>query len=114
MAAGVHNGLPASLWFLLPHFRSPPLLQVTAPFLLPEMVDRLASMLNYFLKYLTGSERRRLAIKDPEKFSFRPRELLLSIIQVRDKARGAVLKGAKSGYVCASLGCFALSFINCW
>ena len=39
-------------------------------------------MLNYFLKYLTGSERRRLAIRDPEKYSFKPRELLLSIIQV--------------------------------
>ena len=63
------------------------------------MVDRLASMLNYFLKYLTGSERRRLAIKDPEKFSFRPRELLLSIIQVRGKAQGAILAGEQSVYV---------------
>ena len=63
---------------------------MTAPFLLPEMVDRLASMLNYFLKYLTGSERRRLAIKDPEKFSFKPRELLLSIIQARSGRRASL------------------------
>lgn len=28
--------------------------EITAPFLLPEMVDRLAAMLNYFLLYLTG------------------------------------------------------------
>ena len=62
---------------------APPPPQVTAPFLIPEMVDRLAGMLNYFLKYLTGSERRRLAIRDPEKYSFKLRELLLSIIQVR-------------------------------
>ncbi|GAX74152.1 hypothetical protein CEUSTIGMA_g1601.t1 [Chlamydomonas eustigma] len=56
--------------------------EVTLPFLLPEMVDRLAGMLNYFLKFLTGSERRKLAIKEPEKYNFRPRELLLSIIKV--------------------------------
>ena len=46
------------------------------------MVSRLSNMLNYFLKYLTGSERRRLAIKDPEKYNFRPKDLLLSIIKV--------------------------------
>lgn len=57
-------------------------LQITAPFLLPEMVDRLAGMLNYFLKYLTGSERRRLVVKEPEKYNFKPRDVLLSIIQV--------------------------------
>eukprot|EP00798_Chlamydomonas_sp_ICE-L_P032300 gene32300-16868_t len=57
-------------------------MEVTAPFLLPAMVDRVASMLNYFLKYLTGSERRKLALKEPEKYNFKPRELLLNIIQV--------------------------------
>ncbi|KAG1664461.1 hypothetical protein FOA52_006307 [Chlamydomonas sp. UWO 241] len=56
--------------------------EITAPFLLPEMVDRLASMLNYFLKYLTGSERRKLAIKEADKLGFNPRELLKSIISV--------------------------------
>jgi hypothetical protein len=49
------------------------------------MVDRTAGMLNYFLKYLTGSERKRLAIKDPARYSFRPRHLLKSIIQVRSR-----------------------------
>ena len=75
-----------------------PLPQVTAPFLIPEMVDRLAGMLNYFLKYLTGSERRRLAIRDPEKYSFKPRELLLSIIQVRREGGGA--QGGRGPCLC--------------
>ena len=66
-------------------------MQVTAPFLLPAMVDRVAGMLNYFLKYLTGSERRRLAIKEPERYNFKPRELLLGIMQVRPAVRLDVL-----------------------
>ncbi len=36
--------------------------QITAPFLLPEMVERLAAMLNYFLLYLTGPERKSLKV----------------------------------------------------
>uniref|UniRef100_A0A061QXI9 RING-type E3 ubiquitin transferase n=1 Tax=Tetraselmis sp. GSL018 TaxID=582737 RepID=A0A061QXI9_9CHLO len=56
--------------------------EITKPFLLPEMIDRLAGMLNYFLLYLTGPERRKLRIKDPEKYGFRPRELLMQICKV--------------------------------
>eukprot|EP00873_Tetraselmis_striata_P001321 jgi/Tetstr1/421585/TSEL_012529.t1 len=56
--------------------------EITAPFLLPEMVDRCAGMLNYFLLYLTGPQRKKLKIKDPEKYGFRPKELLTQIIQV--------------------------------
>jgi hypothetical protein len=36
--------------------------EVAAPFLLPEMVERLAAMLNYFLLYLTGPERKNLKV----------------------------------------------------
>lgn len=36
--------------------------QVYDSFLLPEMVSRIASMLNYFLKYLTGPERKGLKV----------------------------------------------------
>ena len=36
--------------------------EVTQPFLLPEMVERLAAMLNYFLMYLTGPERKLLKV----------------------------------------------------
>jgi hypothetical protein len=37
--------------------------EVAAPFLLPEMVERLAAMLNYFLLYLTGPERKKLKVR---------------------------------------------------
>lgn len=43
--------------------------EVAAPMLVPEMVDRVANMLNYFLKHLTGSERAKLKVKNPEKVS---------------------------------------------
>jgi hypothetical protein len=39
-------------------------------------------MLDYFLLHLTGPERRSLKVKDPEKYFFRPRELLQQIVQV--------------------------------
>lgn len=56
--------------------------QITAPFLLPEMVDRVASMLNYFLLQLVGPQRKSLSLKDPEKYEFRPKHLLKQIVQV--------------------------------
>lgn len=49
------------------------MLQVTATFLLPEMVGRTATTLNYFLSLLTGPKRKGLAIKEPEKYNFKPR-----------------------------------------
>lgn len=52
---------------------------VQAPLLLPEMVGRIASMLNYFLLYLAGPERRKLKVRDPAKYSFRPKELLVQV-----------------------------------
>ncbi|XP_038903926.1 probable ubiquitin conjugation factor E4 isoform X2 [Benincasa hispida] len=56
--------------------------QITAPFLLPEMVERVASMLNYFLLQLVGPQRRSLSLKDPEKYEFRPKELLKQIVHI--------------------------------
>ncbi|CAH9090875.1 unnamed protein product [Cuscuta europaea] len=56
--------------------------QITAPFLLPEMVDRVASMLNYFLLQLVGPQRKSLSLKDPEKYEFRPKELLKQIVKI--------------------------------
>ncbi len=47
--------------------------QVAQTFLLPEMVGRAATMLNYFLSMLTGPQRKKLALKEPEKYNFRPR-----------------------------------------
>ncbi|XP_061977724.1 probable ubiquitin conjugation factor E4 [Populus nigra] len=54
--------------------------QITAPFLLPEMVDRVANMLNYFLLQLVGPQRKSLTLKDPEKYEFRPKQLLEQIV----------------------------------
>lgn len=45
---------------------------VAAPMLLEEMVDPVANMLNYFLKHLTGSERAKLKVKNPEKVRSAP------------------------------------------
>lgn len=49
---------------------------IVRPLLLPEMVERIAAMLNYFLLQLTGPQRKVLKVKDPEKYGFKPRELL--------------------------------------
>eukprot|EP00262_Sarcandra_glabra_P015914 TRINITY_DN5017_c0_g1_i1.p1 TRINITY_DN5017_c0_g1~~TRINITY_DN5017_c0_g1_i1.p1 ORF type:complete len:269 (+),score=54.61 TRINITY_DN5017_c0_g1_i1:40-807(+) len=56
--------------------------QITAPFLLPEMVERVANMLNYFLLQLVGPQRRALSLKDPEKYEFRPKKLLKQIVDI--------------------------------
>ncbi|XAR71279.1 Ubiquitin--protein ligase [Bertholletia excelsa] len=56
--------------------------QITAPFLLPEMVERVASMLNYFLLQLVGPQRKSLSLKDPEKYEFRPKHLLKQIVKI--------------------------------
>lgn len=56
--------------------------QITAPFLLPEMVERVANMLNYFLLQLVGPQRKSLTLKDPEKYEFRPKELLKQIVNI--------------------------------
>ncbi|KAL3525885.1 hypothetical protein ACH5RR_014257 [Cinchona calisaya] len=56
--------------------------QITAPFLLPEMVERVVSMLNYFLLRLVGPQRKSLSLKDPEKYEFRPKQLLKQIVNI--------------------------------
>uniref|UniRef100_A0A2P2K309 RING-type E3 ubiquitin transferase n=3 Tax=Rhizophora mucronata TaxID=61149 RepID=A0A2P2K309_RHIMU len=56
--------------------------QITAPFLLPEMVERVASMLNYFLLQLVGPQRKSLSLKDPQKYEFQPKELLKQIVRI--------------------------------
>lgn len=54
----------------------------TASFLLDEMVQRVADLLNYFLLYLTGPQRRQLKVKDPDKYAWDPKRLLASIATV--------------------------------
>uniref|UniRef100_A0A803LSE6 RING-type E3 ubiquitin transferase n=1 Tax=Chenopodium quinoa TaxID=63459 RepID=A0A803LSE6_CHEQI len=56
--------------------------QITSPLLLPEMVERVSSMLNYFLLQLVGPQRKSLSLKDPEKYEFRPKHLLKQIVNI--------------------------------
>lgn len=42
-------------------------------------VERIAGMLNYFLLQLVGPQRKALRVKDPEKYEFRPKELLAQV-----------------------------------
>ncbi len=39
-------------------------------------------MLNYFLSFLAGKERRQLKVKDPKKYGFDPKSLLSQIVTV--------------------------------
>lgn len=52
------------------------------PFLAPEIVDRLAAMLNYNLNMLAGPRCADLKVQDMSKYQFNPRELLSEILQV--------------------------------
>jgi ubiquitin conjugation factor E4 B len=45
-------------------------------------VERIASMLNYFLFQLVGPQRKALRVKEPEKYEFRPKELLSQIVDI--------------------------------
>ena len=57
--------------------------QATArPFLFPEMADRTAAMLDYFLLQLAGPNRKDLKVKDAERLGFRPTELLSKICDI--------------------------------
>ena len=54
-----------------------------APFLLPEMIDRVAGMLNYFLAHLAGPERRKLRLQQPDKHGWDPKALLSQLCGIK-------------------------------
>ncbi|RZC89307.1 hypothetical protein C5167_029210 [Papaver somniferum] len=59
--------------------------QITAPFLLPQMVDRIANMLNYFLVQLVGPKRNSLHLKNTDvidNYGFKPKILRKKIISI--------------------------------
>lgn len=56
--------------------------ETKAPFMEPEIVDRLAAMLDYNLDALAGPRCANLMVKDREKYRFEPRKLLADIIQI--------------------------------
>ena len=51
-------------------------------FMMPEIVGKLAAMLDYNLDALAGPKCRDLKVKNPEKYKFDPRALLSDIVQV--------------------------------
>jgi ubiquitin conjugation factor E4 B len=52
------------------------------PFLMGEIVDRLAASLDFNLNVLAGPRCQELKVQDREKYRFRPRELLGDIVQI--------------------------------
>jgi len=55
---------------------------ITAVVTHPTLADRLAAMLNYFLKTLTGPERKSFKVSNLEKYSFKPGEIVAQITQI--------------------------------
>jgi len=56
--------------------------ETKAPFMTPEIVDRLAAMLTYNLDALVGPKCQNLKVKNPDKYKFNPTQLLSDILQV--------------------------------
>lgn len=56
--------------------------ETKGPFLTPEIVDRLAAMLDYNLNMLAGPRCQDLKVREPEKYKFRPKELLGDLLQI--------------------------------
>ncbi|KAF9013252.1 ubiquitin elongating factor core-domain-containing protein [Cyathus striatus] len=56
--------------------------ETKAPFMMPEIVDRLAAMLDYNLNALVGPKYQELKVREPDKLKFNPKTLLSDIIQV--------------------------------
>ncbi|XP_052828184.1 ubiquitin conjugation factor E4 B isoform X1 [Octopus bimaculoides] len=50
--------------------------QIIGPFLMPELADRLAAMLNFNLQQLCGSKCKNLKVKNPDKYGWEPKKLL--------------------------------------
>ena len=56
--------------------------EIGDPFLRPEIIDRLAAMLDYNLVQLVGPKCTDLKVKNPEKYQFQPKKLLGEIIDI--------------------------------
>ncbi|CAG9857038.1 unnamed protein product [Phyllotreta striolata] len=55
---------------------------IKEPFLKPELVDRLASMLNFNLQQLCGKKCKDLKVRHPEKYDWEPRRLLSQLVDI--------------------------------
>ena len=56
--------------------------ETKGPFMVPEIVDKLAAMLDYNLDALVGPKCAELKVKNAEKYKFNPKQLLGDILQV--------------------------------
>lgn len=56
--------------------------EVPKGFMLPELVDRLAAMLDYNLEAMVGPKASNLKVSDPLKYDFSPKEMLQSLCQI--------------------------------
>jgi len=56
--------------------------EIVVPFMRPELVDRIAAMLNDWLLHLVGPRATGLKVDDPEAYNFRPKELLVHVCNV--------------------------------
>ncbi|KAG6451394.1 hypothetical protein O3G_MSEX007135 [Manduca sexta] len=56
--------------------------EIKEPFLRSELVDRLASMLNFNLQQLCGPKCRNLKVRRPEKYGWEPRRLLSQLVDI--------------------------------
>ncbi|XP_063243821.1 ubiquitin conjugation factor E4 B [Bacillus rossius redtenbacheri] len=55
---------------------------IREPFLRPELVDRLAAMLNFNLQQLCGPKCKNLKVRNPEKYGWEPRRLLSQLADI--------------------------------
>lgn len=71
-------------------------------FIIPELVDRLASMLNYNLESLVGPKCGELKVSNPAQYSFNPKKLLTAVCTIfinlsnQDEFISAVARDARS------------------
>ncbi|KNE56197.1 hypothetical protein AMAG_02031 [Allomyces macrogynus ATCC 38327] len=56
--------------------------EIPDPFLTPEIIDRLAAMLDFNLAALVGPKCTELKVRDPEKYRFQPKQLLTDLVDV--------------------------------
>jgi len=56
--------------------------EVAPVFMLPELVERIASMLNHFLVKLVGDKNKDLKVKNPEKYHFDPVKLVRFVASI--------------------------------
>ncbi|KAI0769012.1 ubiquitin conjugation factor E4 [Trametes elegans] len=56
--------------------------ETKSPFMVPEIVDRLAAMLDYNLDALAGPRCQALVVANPEKYKFNPKQLLSDLLQI--------------------------------